>query len=552
MMLSLVLNVVTLSLAAESIPEATQSWWDQSVATWVKQEALNSYHLRLNVQLDAQGQVIAVTPLSSDVSAEVLEKLVSLLKNNPPPPGSPAECVLTTDSPAVASREADMFGGSDTHSEADMFGDSPSPDIATGTDRDSAALGGSADATEDAFRDLISNAETRVEIGGRYYLRMNSSWPEGSSWNSENLDTPNLIDLYVDYRPDDHVRAYADGRLTYNFSTEDGETDLSGAEVKKGSVDLDELWLKFDAANRVYFTIGQQQLRWGTGRFWNPTDFLNPDPKDPLAVFDARTGVPLVKVHVPLESLGANVYGVVDLSEPQSLEKVGGALRAEIAAGPGEYSVSVAARKDQPLRLGTDISMSLWVFDIRAEAAFLHGVQTSYWTGKLDFDTLTFPTEKNRSDQWFPQVVAGLELPIKYNDEDSLTLGGEYFYNSLGYENADLLPWVLFNGGYKPLYFGQHYAAAYAALIGPGNWDNTTFLLSGIGNLSDQSFVTRFDARTQLRTWISVDASVSLYTGDQGEFHYTYELPVIPGILPEGLTIPANQLSYSLGAQVRF
>jgi hypothetical protein len=37
-----------------------------------------------------------------------------------------------------------MFGGSDTHSEADMFGGSPSPDIATGTDRDSAALGGSA------------------------------------------------------------------------------------------------------------------------------------------------------------------------------------------------------------------------------------------------------------------------------------------------------------------------------------------------------------------------------------------------------------------------
>ncbi|HND34766.1 MAG TPA: hypothetical protein PLA94_32405, partial [Myxococcota bacterium] len=359
---------------------------------------------------------------------------------------------------------------------------------------------------------------------------------------------------YADYRPDEHVRAYADARLSYDYTVQPGETDLSGEEVQAASVNLDELWLKFDVKNRLFVTAGQQHLRWGTGRFWNPTDFLNPVPKDPLAVFDARSGVPLVKLHVPFERLGANVYGVVDMSAMKSIEDVGGALRAEIAAGPGEYSVSVAARKGQPLRLGADLSMSLWFLDLKAEAAVLHGGDTPYWKGDFDLATFTFPTEKDRSEEWIPQVTVGIEVPIAYNAEDSITLGAEYFHNEAGYKNADLYPWVLFNGGYKALYFGRDYAAVYAALFGPGQWENTTFLVSGIGNLTDKTFVTRLDVRSQIRTWISWDFSVSYYFGEQGELHYTLEVPPVPGneLLENGLTVPASQLSYALGAQIRF
>jgi hypothetical protein len=451
----------------------------------------------------------------------------------------------------AVNRDSEMFGGGGSST----GGEAPSPsEGASPAGRDSEMLGSDTAATERSFMDAIQEAEKRLEIGGRLYLRFQSDWPEGSSWNSENISAPNLLDLYADYRPDEHVRAYADARLSYDYTVQPGETDLSGEEVQAASVNLDELWLKFDVKNRLFVTAGQQHLRWGTGRFWNPTDFLNPVPKDPLAVFDARTGVPLVKLHVPFERIGANVYGVVDMSAMKSIEDVGGAMRAEIAAGPGEYSVSVAARKGQPLRLGADLSMSLWFLDLKAEAAVLHGGDTPYWKGKFDLETFTFPTEKDRSEEWIPQVTVGIEVPIAYNAEDSITLGAEYFHNEAGYKNADLYPWVVFNGGYKALYFGRDYAAVYAALFGPGQWENTSFLVSGIGNLTDKTFVTRLDIRSQIRTWISWDFSVSYYFGEQGELHYTLEVPPVPGneLLENGLTVPASQLSYALGAQIRF
>ena len=450
-----------------------------------------------------------------------------------------------------SSRDDEMFGGGGG---TEGSGASPTAGGSNVGDRDSTMLGSDTAATERSFIDAIREAEKRLEIGGRLYLRFQSDWPEGSSWNSENISAPNLLDLYADYRPDEHVRAYADARLSYDYTVQAGETDFTGAEVKAASVALDELWLKFDVKNRLFVTAGQQQLRWGTGRFWNPTDFLNPVPKDPLAVFDARTGVPLVKLHVPFERIGANVYGVVDMSAMKSMEDVGGALRAEIAAGPGEYSISAAARKGQPLRLGADLSMSLWVLDLKAEAAVLHGGDTPYWKGEFDLETFTFPTEKDRSEEWIPQVSVGIEIPIAYNAEDSITLGAEYFHNEAGYKNADLYPWVLFNGGYKALYFGRDYAAVYAALFGPGQWESTSFLVSGIGNLTDKTFVTRLDVRSQIRTWISWDFSVSYYFGEQGELHYALEVPAVPGneLLENGLKIPASQLSYSLGAQIRF
>ena len=96
------------------------------------------------------------------------------------------------------------------------------------------------------------------------------------------------------------------------------------------------------------------------------------------------------------------------------------------------------------------------------------------------------------------------------------------------------------------------YAAGYLFLLGPGSWNDTSFILSTIANLSDQSLVTRLDVRSQLRTWISVDAAVSYYAGDQGEFHYGLTIPAIPGVFEEEVVIPAQQWAFSAGAQVKF
>lgn len=582
-------------------------WWGGVVEQWVQQTGDSSYEVVVSIrlkadrsiaevqvrkcseteehcallvtQMQAAGKLPVGTPREFDLSAANAEETAA--SGPSPTVGTPSsstaaaasppatagtteaktpEAPAASTNPEEAAREAEMFADP---REAEMFGSGPATPTTDapvdsreaemfGGDRDAEALGTNVAATESSFDRLISDADRRLEMGGRLYLRLNSNWPEGTSWNSSTLSAPNLLDLYADYRPDDHVRAYVDGRLNYDYTVDESETDAFGNEQKQVNAQLDEFWLKFDVKNRLFVTAGLQHLRWGTGRIWNPTDFLNPTPKDPLAVFDARTGVPLVKLHVPFEKLGANLYGVLDFSDPKAIDYIGGALRAEVAAGPGEYSLSVAARKDQPLRLGADVSMALWLFDIKGEAAVLHDDPGPYYKGDFDLSTFTFPEKVDRKDEWIPQVDVGVEVPIKYSDSDTLTLGVEYFHNGAGYEDTSILPYLLFAGGYKPLYVGQDYLAAYALLLGPGNWNSTSFILTGISDLSDQTYTTRFQVSSQIRTWIAWDFSVGYSFGEQGEFHYDLVVPPVPGVLPDGLEVPAQQLSYALGAQVKF
>ena len=63
---------------------------------------------------------------------------------------------------------------------------------------------------------------------------------------------------------------------------------------------LCQMWLRFDIARTVCVTVGKQHSRWGTARFWTPTDFLHIRRRNPLDVFDARTGTgALLKLHLP-------------------------------------------------------------------------------------------------------------------------------------------------------------------------------------------------------------------------------------------------------------
>jgi len=62
---------------------------------------------------------------------------------------------------------------------------------------------------------------------------------------------------------------------------------------------LYQMWIRFDVLETVFVTAGKQHVRWGTGRFWQPTDYLHSLKRNPLDVFDARGGTSMVKLHVP-------------------------------------------------------------------------------------------------------------------------------------------------------------------------------------------------------------------------------------------------------------
>ncbi|MGB0588932.1 MAG: hypothetical protein ACPGU1_04550 [Myxococcota bacterium] len=375
--------------------------------------------------------------------------------------------------------------------------------------------------------DIVTRVNAKddlLQLGGQIYMRLDWNILAEGPPESFPLRAPGLLDLYVDVRPTDRLRAFASGRVSHRFTGADEGAAAYGGSTEATRVALDQLWLKFDIARYVFFTVGQQPIRWGHGRFWNPTDFLNRQFKDPLAVFDERLGVSLIKVHVPVESLGWNFYAIADIDGADSFEKIGGAVRAEFVVDTTELAVSFAARKDAPYRLGASVSSGFWWIDAWAEFALLHDVRTPQWEGAYDLATFSAPTQVDVSDSWWPRISAGFEIALPLFDEDTLYIGMEYAYNSLGYEDASLYPWLIANQSFVPLYAGKHYGAAYAALPAPGRWDDVTFILSQLSNLSDGSNILRFDTQLRVLTYLSLNVYASVHYGALGEFRFGQDI----------------------------
>lgn len=478
----------------------------------------------------------------------------------------------------------------DEPSEDDLFGAPPPetpPPAAPGEPEFQGDLGEDklTQTTDADIAKRLGLADDKLAIGGKLYLRGNVYVREDTGAAATSGDNPNLLDLYVDVRPNDRVRAFASGRFKYDFTIQDGDTDSFGNTKDPGSVTLDQAWLKFDVGRTLFVTAGRQRIKWGAGRFWNPTDFMNNQTLNSLAFFDERTGVGLLKLHVPVESLGGNIYALANFEGADKLDQVGGAARIEWILGPSEVSLSSAWRKDQPYKFGGDISAGLGPFDVHVESAVQHGPGLYHYKTSfdlldpdyenIDFENFALVETLDWSEKWVPQVVGGFELGIKYSDEDSLYVGAEYFYNGMGYANSDDYFALAMSGAFKPFYLGQHYGGLYVYIPGPGELDDTSFTVSALANLSDQTGALRLDVSQTALTYIKLNAYVSSYVGRQGgEFRFAYDLPYttnlgvdlsgIPGMeealgqdtldmLANGIPdLHAPVVDFGVGAQVNF
>jgi len=424
-----------------------------------------------------------------------------------------------------------LFGGADG-SEGD---EGPTGDAGRGgasadagmTDDEARVLSGAAAEDDDE-----SGLEDPLAIGGQLYLRTQAFLTDRGAPGDQRLSMPNLLDLYLDARPVDRVRAFVNARLRFNPTIADGDTDALGRPAQATSVLLDQAWIKTDIARAVFLTLGQQRVKWGASRIWNPTDVVNATRRNPVAFFDERTGVPLLKVHVPVESLGWNAYALVLFDGADGLGQLGGAGRLEMVFGPSEWSVSVAGGQGRRTTVGLDVSAGVWDLDVHAElgltdesGAKRYGGTFSLGDGTLP--SMTFPTERTL-DAWYARVSAGADYTFRVGDNDLLVLGAEYFYNPLGYDEPSLYPWLMAQGAFEPFYLGQHYAGLLFAVPSPGDWDDVTFTTSTLANLSDQSYLTRLDMSWMLHTRLRLEAFVMVHYGHRGgELRMGLDLPAL-------------------------
>ena len=408
-----------------------------------------------------------------------------------------------------------------------------------------------------------------LRIGGQIYLRSQMTAQRGANAGNYSFSTPSLTDVYFDARPNDRVRGFVLGRMIYDPTLPtsaggfgagpvqatggtSGSASLSslfGQQTRSPRVALDQLWLRFDVAHTVFVTAGKQHVRWGTGHFWSPTDFLHLNFRNPLDVFDARTGTTMIKLHVPIESKAWNfyAYGLTENADATgSISRVAGAARAEFVVDAAEFGVGALERRDQDPRVAADVSFGIGDFDLYGELA----LKNSSEVDRVGYDPgapFTTPSAEQlqadpyalvksfadavykpyRQHDYRPQAVGGLTYSRKYNDNDTFTVGAEYFYNGFGYTNTDayfglVLPHSAPLAQPAPFfYLGQHYGAVYVTFPAPFSLDLHTFTLSTLGNLSDRSFITRLDYSLVLLTHLRFEAFASARYGNQyGEFRF--------------------------------
>lgn len=437
--------------------------------------------------------------------------------------------------------------------EDELFGASPATGVEVGAEEGPASpLEAFTPSGGTAGSEVLRELDRVLDVGGRAYLALQYTHyldvDDGVPLFPP-LSSPSLLNLYADARPSPRLRAYAEARLDYDFTAADSTAggfttgDLTGGDTAGGvtsggtpsprarqQLRLDQLWLKLDAARVAYLTLGKQRIRWGTGRFWNPTDFLNQQVRDPLDVLDRRLGVTLAKVHFPLEELGSNLYLIGDFADVTAPEEVGLAARAEALVGTTELTTSASVKRGQPLRFGADVSSALWVFDLRAEGAATFNSEQPFFDGDVDLARGVVPTEVSRANEWVLQLVLGGEVAIPYSSTDSAIVGAEYFFNDAGYESADLYPVLFARQAFRPLYVGRHYAAVYGALPQPGPLDDSSVLMSTVGNFSDQSFLTRVDFSTLVLTFLTLNLWATVHYGNEGEFRLGLDLPPTPAL----------------------
>jgi hypothetical protein len=311
----------------------------------------------------------------------------------------------------------------------------------------------------------------------------------------------------------------------------------------------------------VFVTAGKQHVKWGVSRFFNPTDFLSTMRRDPLLPYDLRLGNTMIKLAMPLERYGANLYAITLIDNPapaSTVGQLGEAIRIEKLVGNAEVGAEALARGGAPPTFGADFSAPAGRFDIYAEAALFGAATgpqyelTGTPTAGESISSL-YTTANPRGP--FVQTSGGVKYDFAWMANRQATAGAEYFYNQLGYTKGAIYPILIFTGNYQPFYTGRHYGALYVTGEGPDQFKHTSYTFSTIGNLSDGSFISRVDFSWRFLTYLTFEAYADEHYGTKGgEFNFELHTPALTngGAPVPAINVPTTLYDVGLGLRLSF
>jgi hypothetical protein len=349
----------------------------------------------------------------------------------------------------------------------------------------------------------------KTEIGGSIFSDFYYSTYSDKSFNNNVFTNTNLGYVYLDSKLPEDVRFFLKGKFVYTPTSEGELSPVTGETYEKLSADLDEAKIMFNTYNSVFFTLGKQKVKYGAAKFWNPTDFLNQTMKNPFYDYDRRTGLPLVKIHVPINS--SNFYLIGDLDDARNIDQVSYVVRYELPLEASEFSISTRAKKDAATKLGFDLSTALYEIDVYAEASVSKG------SDKIFYTQAGTPYMDTKKAYW--TVSAGMSYEMPFLDADSITFSLEYYYNGEGYKDPSMYGVLWLKKAYVPLNTAKQYAMFMVYAPNPGSWNDTNISVFNIANLTDSSAITRAELMYLFTKDLSIGFNITGHYGkSSGEF----------------------------------
>jgi hypothetical protein len=350
----------------------------------------------------------------------------------------------------------------------------------------------------------------KVRIGGSFYGSMTPSatwsdfWDGDLSLNDSNtsLGASLKSTLFFDARPTEDFRVYGSVKAAYPFSTE--TTD--GISVPNLSVF--ELFADFTLNDKVYFRIGKSTVKWGVGYFWSPADVINLESINVLDAEAQREGPINFRVNVPIPNTQNNLYFYTILDSDYAaidFETTALAAKAEFLLGNYEVGLGAYYRYDTAERGMLTLTGPLGDLDIFGEAMVSRGSAKTFVTSIAPNGTIAYRSNDDIRSSFFFSASAGF---LYSNQNENLTLVGQYYFNGEGYSPADkdtlvddaYIAIALNPASSQQLFAslaslisgsGQHYAALMLSKGELFSLEDLSASIIAIANLSDLSGIVK-------------------------------------------------------------
>jgi len=308
--------------------------------------------------------------------------------------------------------------------------------------------------------------------------------------------------LNLDVRLKEGVKAYT----SLNLKKTNAETE----EFLK----LNEMFFDFNIKDKVYVRSGKQNLAWGRGYFFNPTDLINIEKKKLDDVGGQREGNFGVKVHVPY-GFSKNFYAYVQMEDKALAKDVSLALKYEFLVKNTEFSVATILRnpdKYDPVIAG-DFAGSWGKAQTFGEFLIQKGDKITHYENGIDVKL---------KDKIVVQGTLGYSRTFDRGAKENkktLTLIQEAYYNGTGYSKSEKDGFPPITAATSPFYNpysdGVYYLANFVTMNKFINKD-LSLGINTLSNLSDNVHQLGGSLTYKLNEEVNLGTNVTTFLGEQG------------------------------------